>query len=123
MNFRFGFNEKGFYTGIVRRNDVGLFPSRSTEFEPTWIDGKIPIWNFKTNRWDNIFREDKSKVESNLDFLKWHSDRSNEYLVKELDRIVYDLNEMICFKISNESKIIKEQIKFLNLGVQDTYKL
>ena len=73
--FRFSYDEHGFYRGIVRRDSLGLFPENCTDFEPPWIYGRVPVWDFASSAWRPVLREHRERLGYEIGALDYFSEK------------------------------------------------
>ena len=70
LKYRFGYDIDGFYSGQVRADSNGIFPSNCSEVEPEWKDGFKPKINFISGCWELVKKSDISIVRNENELVR-----------------------------------------------------
>lgn len=121
LNFRYGFDQHGYYSGLARPThqelETPIFTKFSTSTEPTFRDGYIPKFDTTENRWINILISEKPVHELLERCMEKFKNESEILHYKNIDsHISISLDESIKTRnsITTEMKHIEKQLDFLN---------
>lgn len=99
--YRYGFNEDGYYTGLVystkdQATGEPIFPINCTDREPYWKDGYYPKFDFTTMNWGLEPRHERHiRLAVEAQILSKMKLEIYEYFNEQIEKLRYDLSQSI----------------------------